>query len=258
MKIQVVSDLHLEFPENKKWLEENPLIPQGDVLLIAGDTIPDKYKKKARKFYQKVSDDFPFIISTMGNHEFYKGIVDYAYPFYQSSIAENHIRLNNRSHMIGDVKFIVSILWTHIPRHSWDNISLGMNDYRQIYREDFIHHDKNPLTVWDTDGFHKESVNYLKEELESSAEEKIIVMTHHVPCFESIAGPRVPPNMMHAYASDLTGLIKDNPNIKYWICGHAHDHNQTEIGNTLVVRNPLGYVENGQQADFVRDFVLEV
>ena len=127
MKIQIVSDLHLEFPENRDWLDQNPILPEGDVLLIAGDTIPDKYKKKARVFYEKVSIEFPFIISTMGNHEFYHGIIDYAYPSYKSFLSPNHIRLNNQSHMIEDVKFIVSILWSHVPVDHQDLIATKMS-----------------------------------------------------------------------------------------------------------------------------------
>lgn len=38
MKIQFVSDLHLEFPENRAYLAEHPLEVTGDILLIAGDT----------------------------------------------------------------------------------------------------------------------------------------------------------------------------------------------------------------------------
>lgn len=38
MKIQFVSDLHLEFNENRLYLAKNPLPIVGDVLLIAGDT----------------------------------------------------------------------------------------------------------------------------------------------------------------------------------------------------------------------------
>ncbi len=38
MKIQFVSDLHLEFPENRAYLVGHPLDVTGDILLVAGDT----------------------------------------------------------------------------------------------------------------------------------------------------------------------------------------------------------------------------
>ena len=38
MKVQICSDLHLEFTANKSWLKENPILPSGDILIIAGDT----------------------------------------------------------------------------------------------------------------------------------------------------------------------------------------------------------------------------
>ena len=38
MKIQFVSDLHLEFLENRTFLAKYPLEVKGDILLIAGDT----------------------------------------------------------------------------------------------------------------------------------------------------------------------------------------------------------------------------
>ena len=37
MKIQFVSDLHLEFPENREYFKNNRLEPTGDVLILAGD-----------------------------------------------------------------------------------------------------------------------------------------------------------------------------------------------------------------------------
>ena len=37
MKLQDASDLHLEFRDNSRWLKENPLIPLGEILVLAGD-----------------------------------------------------------------------------------------------------------------------------------------------------------------------------------------------------------------------------
>ena len=38
MKTQFVSDLHLEFPQNRAWLAKHPLEVNGDILLVAGAT----------------------------------------------------------------------------------------------------------------------------------------------------------------------------------------------------------------------------
>lgn len=37
MKIQYASDLHLEFRDNIRWFKENPMIPAGEILFLAGD-----------------------------------------------------------------------------------------------------------------------------------------------------------------------------------------------------------------------------
>jgi hypothetical protein len=40
MKIQYCSDLHLEFPVNKKYLKANPIKPEGEIFCLPVDIIP--------------------------------------------------------------------------------------------------------------------------------------------------------------------------------------------------------------------------
>ena len=38
IRIQYVSDLHLELLKNRQWIAKHPLEVTGDILLVAGDT----------------------------------------------------------------------------------------------------------------------------------------------------------------------------------------------------------------------------
>jgi Icc-related predicted phosphoesterase len=56
MKVQYCSDLHLEFPVNKKYLKANPVKPEGEILLLAGDIIPFTEIEKENDFFNFLSD----------------------------------------------------------------------------------------------------------------------------------------------------------------------------------------------------------
>jgi len=257
VKIQIASDLHLEFKENREWLENNPIMPKGDILLLAGDIVPDKYKKKARKFYDKISKDFKNVISAMGNHEFYHGVLSYAYPDYSSNLSENHMKLNNKSVVIDNVKFVVSTLWSNIIESEQLAIENGMNDFRIIFEKDF-YGEKSPISVEKVKKLHKISFDFLKHEIEKPFDGKIVVMTHHLPSFSCVPKIYAKSNINSAYATNLDKFIKSHPQIKLWVCGHSHGFCDIKIGSTRIVRNTLGYVDEGQQLDFKRDFVIEI
>ena len=73
MRIQYVSDLHLEFPDNTRWIAEHPLEVCGEVLLVAGDSgyvnMPDYAH---HPFWRWASEHYKQVIIALGNHEFYQ------------------------------------------------------------------------------------------------------------------------------------------------------------------------------------------
>lgn len=255
MKIQIASDLHLEFSENRRWLEEYKLIPKGEVLILAGDIVVLKYKDKAEKFYEYVRANFKQIISLFGNHEFYHGEIDFAYPVYFKKLNENHLLINNKSFVYKKVKFICSTLWSAIPDKDRMEIENRMNDYHLIYQNK---HDKIPITVAHTNSFHKKSLRFIEEELQKKFGGKTVVVTHHLPSPTSNVKKFLHSPLNAAYVNDLDLLIKKNQHISAWIHGHSHEFNEVKIGKVLLARNPLGYVGDGEQRDFRRDYVIEV
>ncbi len=157
MKIQVVSDLHLEFSE--------VTIPNAgaDVLILSGDILvaDDLYRhaaadfnpysqgafadlsrrmqvaKRYRDFLKQVSDTFPHVVYVAGNHEFYHFRWFQALEVLKEECDRfpNVYFLERDCKKIDDVTFVGGTLWTDMNRN--DPLTLHavrdmMNDYRVI------------------------------------------------------------------------------------------------------------------------------
>lgn len=72
MKIQCMSDLHMEFQENSRYLENNELPVTGYVLVLAGDIfyLRDKVATLT-KFWKWASENYRQVLIVSGNHEYY-------------------------------------------------------------------------------------------------------------------------------------------------------------------------------------------
>jgi 3',5'-cyclic AMP phosphodiesterase CpdA len=71
MRLQIASDLHLEFPENRDFIALNPLQIAGDILILAGDIVPLLHIERYRNFFDLIADKYEHTDWVPGNHEYY-------------------------------------------------------------------------------------------------------------------------------------------------------------------------------------------
>ena len=72
MRIQYMSDLHMELYDNSRYIKAKEFEANGDVLVLAGDTfyLRDIIAPQ-KKFWNGASKNFRQVLLVPGNHEFY-------------------------------------------------------------------------------------------------------------------------------------------------------------------------------------------
>jgi hypothetical protein len=242
--IQYVSDLHLEFAQNRQWLAKNPLEVMGDILLVAGDTayldLPDSERDmySQYEFWDWASENYKQVIVCLGNHEFY-GYYDLSmmHDGYCKEIRHNvHAYYNGVVHL-DDIDIIVSTLWSKIESY---NAFLTERNVSDFYR---IKYGKHKLTAGDFNHEHERCLTFVKQAVADSHAKTIIVLTHHVPTQLCTAEEFRNSTINGAFTVELGNYIADS-NISYWIYGHSHRNINAQIGDTRIVSNQLGYISH--------------
>ena len=252
MKIQYCSDLHLEFQENADFLENNPLKPVGEVLLLAGDAVPFTQMQKHPAFFDFVSDSFKWVYWLPGNHEYYHFDIANKSGSLNEKIRDNVFLVNNHTVQHQQVRFIFSTLWSKISSHRELKIQRGMSDFHAIKLNG------KRFTAVDYNKLHLESKDFISNTLLQRSDGKTVVVTHHVPTFRKYPQQYLGDVLNEAFAVELEGLIEAS-NADYWIYGHHHQHiPEFEIGSTKLITNQLGYVRYNEHIGFRGDstFVL--
>ena len=125
-----------------------------------------------------------------------------------------------------------------------------MNDYKVIR----IGSNYRKMNPDDTLKFHKKSKLFLQQKLGEFKNDKVWVLTHHSPSYQSIHPKYRMETTNGSFASDLDDLILNNPNIKYWSHGHTHESLDYKIEDCRVICNPRGYYNGYNNADLNLDF----
>jgi predicted phosphohydrolase len=252
IKFQFCSDLHLEFPENKKFITQNPLVNHGDVLILAGDIVPFGQIDDHKDFFDALGDRFEFTYWIPGNHEYYYTDMNLRNGTFSESIRKNVVLLNNSIIQHGRVSLIFSTLWTHISPLKTEIIENRLSDFF------VIENGNQPLRVSDYNRMHQENVQFLKNAIEYSQEQHSIVITHHVPTFLNYPEKFIHSPINEAFAVELKEMIKDyQPD--YWIYGHSHVNTPVfSIGKTQLHTNQLGYIRYHEHTNYRPKALIEI
>lgn len=241
MKIQYMSDLHMEFKDNLNYIKAKEFDVTGDVLVIAGDTLYlDGNIMPRMAFWNWASKNFRQVLLIPGNHEFYGyGDVTKRGDSWQYNFRKNVGCYYNKVVRIDNVDFILTTLWSMIPETDEYFVLRGMNDFRQIM------YNGHRLTIEDYNQEHKKCFSFLKQAVEKSTAEHIVVVTHHLPTGAVVSPQHRDSVLYSAFVTELGDYIAEN-RIDVWIYAHSHTNNDTIIGNTRIVSNQLGYVRYGE------------
>lgn len=244
MKVQLASDLHLEFSQNKEFLKVNPITPIGDVLVLAGDIVPFSVMHKQDDFFKYVSDHFQTTYWIPGNHEYYYFDITERSGAFTEKIKENVFLVNNTSVVHDDVKLIFSTLWSKIlPGNEWQILS-SLSDF-QVIKEN-----GNLFTIQKFNQLYEDSLAFVKSELTSNKNNKTVVVSHHVPTLFNYPEKYKDSDINNAFAVELYDFIdKNRPD--FWVFGHHHVNiDDFEIGKTKLLTNQLGYVKYNENQGY--------
>ena len=257
MRIQVLSDLHLEFGG-----EIPPLAPGAEVVVLAGDLAPAKHR--AIRFPAEIWEGAAHILYVPGNHEFHGSDIEEARRLLALDCADCGVTLLDTAAVtIGHVRFIGATLWTDFrldgqarEADAHKAASERFSDFSGAIRDWNSPEGDGLLSTRETARHHARDRAFIEAEIAAAHEAglKTVVITHHAPSPVAVhyryAGSPINP----AYISDLDAMIVHlRPAL--WIHGHVHHAVSATVGRTWVLANPLG-IGLMEEADFVPDLVV--
>ena len=260
MKINVMSDLHLEFPD----AQMDP--GTADVLILAGDICTAEsfvmrsvidLKSRYLEFFEKCVEGYDRVFYVMGNHEHYNFFYDETEKVLRENLPEGITLLHNQSEYYNGVHFVGATMWTDFDNGNEEIMKTSqncMNDYNCVYHKDTM----NRLTPKETLKDHHNTVEWFQQVVPTLKQGPVVMITHHAPSLLSFRCGYREESAMPAYVSDQEKFIRDNNNIMMWVHCHIHETNDYMVGQCRVVSNPRGYCGYQLNETFDVDKELEL
>jgi predicted phosphodiesterase len=270
MKLQIASDLHLEFYDDKvrgSKFFETLLTPSAPVLILAGDICPPE-RAILKTFFEWCSEKWSMVFWIFGNHEYYSKMskripMDEKIKMAERVCASTKvIFLQEASIDIGTYRFLGATLWTDLGFQSEGDmyeVRKTMSDFSKIVistTTDFT------VKEWlEEYGRHRK---FIEENLQACEEEgrKAIVITHHMPTFRMIQEKYKDFPGNAGFAANADSLL-EHPSVALWICGHSHGQKVLEVEKrnreiVSCVLNARGYPREDSVSTYNSAFVVEL
>ena len=252
MNAQIVSDLHIEYDQNKKIDWKDYIEVKSNILILAGD-IGSLYREEQLTYFLKeVSKQYKIVFYIPGNHEYY---IRYEHtPVHMDELKQrlqnisnqidNLYVLDNDSYLLHNKYCIIgSTLWSYIHNtHKYPYYRVKIYKWNKYY---YNKHFENSLL-------------YIKNVLEKCKRNNWtpIIATHYTPSFQCIGERHANDYFQYLYATHLEDFIYQyQPMI--WICGHTHSNFDFYIHNTRLVSNQKGK-EKEKVKKFFKDKVIKI
>ena len=246
MRLQILSDLHLEFGDYE------PAKTDAEVVILAGDI---HVGRKGVRWMKKQFPEQP-VIYVAGNHEFYGHTVKGWFREARAAAEGSNIcLLEKETIQIADFTFLGCTLWTDFQL--WPNAPAAMLAAGKALSDfNVIRGEKDWFQPEDALKLHQESIQWLKSALGKCDPQKSVIITHHAPSEKSIPPIHAGSILNAAFASALDPFVKAS-GVPLWIHGHTHHGVDYRLGMTRVFSNQRGYPHEPAPG-FVADLVLEL
>lgn len=249
--VQIVSDLHIEYKNDKPPDPLDLVTPAANILILAGD-IGSLYKiNQLTKFLEKLCSHFSLVLYVPGNHEWYTQPGFHPLPretlqkrllSLEHNIPNLQI-LDKKGVIVDDVCIAGCTLWSK-PNCIIPPFLVRIKD----------------MTNSLFSRMHNADLNYLKNVVGVCERKKykLLVVTHYPPTMEVLNNEcknhRRFPSL---YASNLEYLL-DGSKINTWVCGHVHRNFdfRAEKG-TRVISNQKGKPSD-RVDDYVKNYVITI
>ena len=229
IKAYICSDLHCEFHKDagKELISRG--LPDADIAVVAGDL---NVGEDLVTSLEMLARRYRHVVYVAGNHDYYHSLLELVDEMRADIRWENVHWIEDQAVEIEGVRFMGCTLW-----FGWHDKDLEreISDFRYIAGLRGWVHEKN-----------HQSLEFLRQSVTNDS----IVVTHHLPSYQSIV-PQYeddPTNCFYVCPEAEEILMKRSPRL--WVHGHMHDSLDYQLGGTRVICNPFGYAGRGTNRSF--------